>query len=71
MFYGPLDVNVMALTIVFGCEIIYLCGCLPNACDVFPSLPGLSLFFFFFFFFLMPYLRDFVKCLPLSVTYIR
>ena len=51
MFYGPLDVNVMALTIVFGCEIIYLCGRLPNACDVFPSLPSLSLFFFFFFFF--------------------
>ena len=51
MFYGPLDVNIVELTIVFCCEIICLCGCLPNAYDVFPSLLGLSLFFFFFFFY--------------------
>ena len=70
MFYGPLDVNIVELTIAFCCEIICLCGCLPNAYDVFPSLLGLSLFFFFFFFF-TPCLRDSVKCLPSSVTYIR
>ena len=38
MFYGLLGVNVGRLTTVFGCEIICLCGCLPNACDVFPLL---------------------------------
>ena len=47
MFYRPLDVNVMELTIVFCCEIIYLYGRLPNACDIFPSLLGLSFSFFY------------------------